>query len=61
MISLHVFEALLSPPARYPDIFPVLNVLLSSGVFTLCWLWTHVRLWEECAAMSGGLKVGKKL
>ncbi|KAF7299547.1 Glycosyltransferase family 57 protein [Mycena chlorophos] len=33
--------ALLVPaPARYPDIFPVLNVLISTPVFGLVWIWS---------------------
>jgi ALG6, ALG8 glycosyltransferase family len=46
MLMLHILELAVRPPKRYPDIFPVLNVLLSCSVFTigygLCvlWLWT---------------------
>ena len=27
-------------PARYPDLFPVLNVLICTPVFGLIWLWS---------------------
>jgi hypothetical protein len=46
MLTLHIVELAVRPPKRYPDIFPVLNLLLSCSVFTigygLCvlWLWT---------------------
>ena len=33
-------ELLIQPPARYPDLFPVLNVLVSTPVFGLVWLWS---------------------
>jgi len=37
---LHVLELIVPPPRRYPDIFPVLNVLISTPVFVLVWLWS---------------------
>lgn len=37
---LHVLELIFAPPARYPDIYPVLNVLISTPVFFLAWLWS---------------------
>jgi hypothetical protein len=46
MLTLHILELAVRPPKRYPDIFPVLNLLLSCSVFSigygLCihWLWT---------------------
>ncbi|GJJ15617.1 hypothetical protein Clacol_009895 [Clathrus columnatus] len=43
MAILHTAEALFSPPARYPDIFPVLNVLLCALVFVSVWLWSIKR------------------
>lgn len=33
-------ELVIQPPARYPDLFPVLNVLVSTPVFGLVWLWS---------------------
>lgn len=33
-------EFMFSPPSRYPDIYPVLNVLVSTPVFVLAWLWS---------------------
>ncbi|KAF5360802.1 hypothetical protein D9756_004908 [Leucocoprinus leucothites] len=39
-VTLHLFEMIVNPPARYPDIYPVLNVLISTPVFALAWLWS---------------------
>jgi alpha-1,3-glucosyltransferase len=37
---LHALEFIVLPPRRYPDLFPVLNVLISTPVFVLVWLWS---------------------
>lgn len=39
-IMLHVLELFVRPPTRFPDIFPVLNVLISTPVFVMIWLWS---------------------
>ncbi|KAG6909141.1 hypothetical protein DXG01_001893 [Tephrocybe rancida] len=38
-LLLHLLELVVSPPARYPDLYAVLNVLVSTPVFVLAWLW----------------------
>ncbi|CAA7261601.1 unnamed protein product [Cyclocybe aegerita] len=38
--SLHLLELVANPPQRYPDLYPVLNVLISTPVFVLVWLWS---------------------
>ncbi|KAK2465327.1 hypothetical protein APHAL10511_002681 [Amanita phalloides] len=63
-ISLHVLEWVVTPPSRYPDLFPVLNVLVCTPALVLAWLWSiksgmevawtvggvgPVRAWEETA------------
>ena len=53
-MTLHVLELLISPPSRYPDIFPVLNVLISTPVFVLVWLWS-IRCGVETGWALGGL------
>jgi alpha-1,3-glucosyltransferase len=40
IISLHLLEPIITPPVRYPDLFPVLNVLVSTPVFVCLWLWS---------------------
>lgn len=40
-------------PARYPDIYVVLNVLVSFGVFGLAWLWGIKKLLEGAWAIGG--------
>ncbi|KAJ3529027.1 hypothetical protein NMY22_g9166 [Coprinellus aureogranulatus] len=39
-LGLHLLELVFTPPARYPDIFPVLNVLICTPIFVLIWLWS---------------------
>lgn len=46
--ALHVLEIFIAPPSRYPDVYPVLNVLICAPVFMCTWLWS----WR------GGLEVG---
>ena len=41
--GLHLLELIVSPPARYPDLFPVLNVLVSR--------------WKTSAGILGGYRV----
>ena len=50
---LHLLELVVTPPARYPDLFPVLNVLVSTPVFGLIWLWSIKRSVEVSWAISG--------
>ncbi|KAH9846376.1 ALG6, ALG8 glycosyltransferase family-domain-containing protein [Lenzites betulinus] len=50
---LHVAELLFSPPVRLPDLFPVLNVLVSTPVFALVWLWSIKRGIEVSWALGG--------
>lgn len=50
---LHTLETLASPPAHLPDLFPVLNLTLSAGVFGLAWLWATKRLTQEAWALGG--------
>jgi len=52
--ALHVLEWIAPPPARYPDLFPVLNVLISTPVFMLIWLWS-IKCSVEVAWALGGL------
>nr|VWO99863.1 Filamentous fungal-specific transmembrane protein [Ganoderma boninense] len=50
---VHVAELLIAPPPRFPDIFPVLNVLVSTPVFALVWLWSVKRGVEVSWALGG--------
>ena len=54
---LHILEFAYRPPARYPDLFPVLNVLLSTPVFVFTWLWS-IKAIIEARWTAGGLSVG---
>ncbi|KAG5648420.1 hypothetical protein DXG03_004994 [Asterophora parasitica] len=59
-LLLHILELLLSPPARYPDLYPVLNVLVCTPVFVLTWLWS-MKSGVEVAWALGGLGSGSAL
>ncbi|KAH9947579.1 glycosyltransferase family 57 protein [Amylocystis lapponica] len=52
-LALHILELLVSPPARLPDLFPVLNVLVSTPVFVLAWLWSIKRGIQVSWALGG--------
>ncbi|TRM64053.1 ALG6, ALG8 glycosyltransferase family-domain-containing protein [Schizophyllum amplum] len=42
--ALHILELAFAPPARFPDLYPVLNVLVSTPVFAAAWLWSIVSM-----------------
>ncbi|KAI0057837.1 hypothetical protein BV25DRAFT_1892293 [Artomyces pyxidatus] len=56
--SLHLLELVYAPPARYPDLFPVLNVLISTPIFVLLWLWSIKSIIQARWAV-GGLTFGE--
>lgn len=53
IITLHVLEATIDPPSRYPDLYAVLNVLVSTPIFVLTWLWSIKRELEISWALGG--------
>ncbi|KAJ7095852.1 glycosyltransferase family 57 protein [Mycena belliarum] len=53
-LGLHILELLILPPGRYPDMFAVLNVLISTPVFCLVWLWS-IKCGVEMTWALGGL------
>ena len=55
-VLLHILEFTYLPPARYPDLFPVPNVLLSTPVFVFTWLWS-IKSIIEARWTDGGLSV----
>lgn len=52
-------ELMFQPPVRLPDLFPVLNVLISTPVFALVWLWS-IKCGFEIAWAMGGLPGSSK-
>ncbi|KAF8333559.1 glucosyltransferase [Cantharellus anzutake] len=46
LICLHILEVFLAPPVRYPDLYVVLNVVLCTAIFGMCWLWGMKRQLE---------------
>lgn len=55
MAAWHIAEAWVQPPARYPDLWVVLNVLIGAGGFGLCYLWCLLSLVQRA-----GVGVGTK-
>ncbi|ORX88995.1 ALG6, ALG8 glycosyltransferase [Basidiobolus meristosporus CBS 931.73] len=43
MVAIHALEFLVVPPAKYPDIFTMLNVIFSCGMFTLFFVYFNYR------------------
>jgi len=59
LLHVIVLEFAHRPPARYPDIFTPLNVLLSTPVFAFTWLWSIESIIEvRWTASAGGLSIG---
>ncbi|TFK17406.1 glucosyltransferase Alg6 [Coprinopsis marcescibilis] len=56
-IALVLLEMVVTPPRRYPDIIPVLNVLISTPVFVLIWLWS-IKCGIEVGWALGGWSSG---
>ncbi|PFH54070.1 glycosyltransferase family 57 protein [Amanita thiersii Skay4041] len=52
--GLHLLEFVVTPPKRYPDLFPVLNVLVCTPVFLLGWLWA-IKCGVEVGWALGGV------
>jgi hypothetical protein len=52
MAAIQILD-LYPPPYRYPDLWVVLNVLLSFGVFSGLWLWSLSRLVKEAWGIGG--------
>ena len=53
-ISVVLFlDSLATPPTHLPDLFIVLNVILSCGIFGVGWLWSLSRLLEEAWGLVG--------
>lgn len=52
-LTLHLIELLIPPPQRLPDIYPVLNVLVSTPVFAFTWLWSVKRGVEVSWGLGG--------
>ena len=59
-LGLLVLELLIVAPARYPDIFAVLNVLVCTPVFGLAWLWSIKCSMEVGWALGGPGPVAEK-
>jgi hypothetical protein len=47
MIAAHVIEYLIAPPATLPDIHVMLNVLISSTIFGLSFVYLNWKLFAK--------------
>lgn len=54
LLVVHTMEAFIPPPARYPDLYPVLNVLLSASVFGATWIAVGGIMMFRSAWAAGG-------
>jgi len=45
MIVLHIAEATVPPPARYPDLYPALFAIFGAGNFFFCYFIGLCKLW----------------
>ncbi|KAA1101668.1 Glucosyltransferase-like protein [Puccinia graminis f. sp. tritici] len=53
MIGIHLSEKLTMPPSRLPDLFVVLNQSLSFATFSVSYLWSLLRIYEEAWTLVG--------
>jgi alpha-1,3-glucosyltransferase len=60
MIGLHVLEICISPPAKLPDLFPVLWSIFGCGYFCLAWCMTCWRLFSTDMIQMEPMKHTKK-
>ncbi|KAF9584588.1 Glucosyltransferase-like protein [Lunasporangiospora selenospora] len=58
-VSIHLAELLVPPPARYPDIYPVLNSLWNAAGFGLYWIFFNYRQFTLVNTPKMGLRVTK--
>ena len=52
MVGWHVLEATTSPPAKMPDLFVVLNVIIGTLGFGICYLWCTWKVVEGSGIMD---------
>jgi alpha-1,3-glucosyltransferase len=55
---IHTLEAFIPPPTRYPDLYPVLNVLVSASVFGATWISVGGIMMLQSAWATGGFDAG---
>ncbi|KAG8749808.1 Glucosyltransferase-like protein [Ceratobasidium sp. 428] len=58
--SIHILEAIFPAPSRYPDLFPVLNALLSASVFGAAWIAVGGIMMFRSAWATGGFDVSPR-
>lgn len=46
IFAFHVIDFILEPPARYPDLWVILNTAISFGAFSYFWFWLSYRIFK---------------
>lgn len=46
IVGYHVIDCTIDPPARYPDLWVILNIAISFGAFSYVWLWLAYRIFK---------------
>ncbi|KAF9297005.1 Glucosyltransferase-like protein [Linnemannia elongata] len=59
IVSMHLGEMFVAPPARYPDLYAVLNSLWSAAVFVLYWVYFNYRQFTMVNTPKMGFRVTK--
>ncbi|KAF9091793.1 Glucosyltransferase-like protein [Mortierella sp. GBA35] len=58
-VTMHLAEMFVQPPARYPDLYAVLNSLWSAGGFVLYWAYFNYRQFTMVNTPKMGFRVTK--
>lgn len=59
IVTMHLGEIFVAPPARYPDIYAVLNSLWSAAGFVLYWAYFNYRQFTMVNTPKMGFRVTK--
>ena len=46
LVVYHIIDYTSDPPARYPDLWVILNISISFAAFALFWLWLNFRIYK---------------
>ncbi|KAG0279350.1 Glucosyltransferase-like protein [Linnemannia exigua] len=60
IVTLHLGEMLVAPPARYPDLYAVLNSLWSAAGFVLYWVYFNYRQFTMVNTPKMGFRISTK-
>jgi hypothetical protein len=60
MVALHALHLTVAPPARYPDIYPLLFAVFSFGHFMLAYVYCVAWQWSSREVESMALRTNTK-